>query len=113
MRVVSRKSFEGPLLFPVCEDVCEAEVVVRGLRVEVEEVRHVQVPRAQRVAEAARVGGAVVVDLDPLHVELQHQLAVLHVVEFGVRVDPGNVGMGRHSNLKDTLLIGYKSVVSQ
>ena len=72
----------------MCEDVCEAEVVVRGLRVEVEEVRHVQVPRAQRV-EAAGVGGPVVVDLDPLHVELQHQSSLSHVVEFGLGVNPG------------------------
>ena len=94
------------------EDIGEAEGVVRGLGVEVEKVRHVQVWRAERV-DATRVVGPVVVDLDPLHVELQHQLAVLHVVEFGVRVDPGNVGMGRHSNLKNTLLIGYESAASQ
>ena len=40
------------------EDVGQAEVVVRCLRVEVEEVRHVQVGRAERV-EAATVAGPV------------------------------------------------------
>ena len=76
------------------EDIGEAEGVVRGLGVEVEEVRHVQVWRAERIY-ATRVVGPVVVDLDPLHVELQYQLAVLHIVEFGVRVNPSNVGMAQ------------------
>ena len=74
------------------EDVCEAEVVVLGLGVEVEEVGDVEVARAQRVP-AARVAGPVVVDLDPLHVELQHQSPPLHVVQLGLGVNPGIVGM--------------------
>ena len=78
--------------FPVREDVREAEVVVLGLGVEVEEVGDVEVARAQRVP-AARVAGPVVVDLDPLHVELQHQPPPLHVVQLGVGVDPGTMGV--------------------
>ena len=78
------------------EDVCEAEVVVLGLGVEVEEVGDVEVARAQRVPAgplAAGVAGAVVVDLDPLHVELQHQSPPLHVLQLGLGVNPGIVGM--------------------
>ena len=45
--VASIKSPENPRRpFPVGEDISEAEGVVRGLGVEVEKVRHVQVWRA-------------------------------------------------------------------
>ena len=89
--------FESAL--PVGEDVGQTEVVVRGFGVEVEEVRDVEVALAERVG-ASRVGGPVVVDPDPLHVELQHQLPSLHVVQFGVGVNPGLVGKGWPTFLK-------------
>ena len=99
--------------FPVREDVREAEVVVLGLGVEVEEVGDVEVARAQRVPVmplAAGVAGPVVVDLDSLHVELQHQPPPLHVVQLGLGVNPGTMGMDLYALSVDYTCTGSSEI---
>jgi hypothetical protein len=85
VRQLHRKTSDNS---PISEHIGEAEDLVVAQRVEVEEVRHVDVLHAELVGFAAVVSTArqVIVDFDALHFEAN--VAVLDAaIEFRVAVD--------------------------
>ena len=75
---------------PICEDIGQAELLVVLLRVQVQEVGHVNVGQAELlvlpVVPVMAVG--VVEDLDPVHVESVPRVSVLPLGKLCVPVDP-------------------------